>query len=465
MVDIGEILDAANRTSSDGPGSRPHYHVEGETSQVEPREDTSQPQAIAVLIGQLTPGGSERQLYMFLAHCDRTRWAPVVYVSGELGFWEAPIRKLGIPVVLLRGSFLAKMRQFRAACVANDTKCFFSWSSYTNGYGLALIGRGIRCIGSYRNALFADLPARGRWLWSWASLAGISTVVCNSPETQAQVAGRGGAGKQIVHVPNGVEIFAPEQVRAWREQWRTRLGLGDDAVLVLGAGRLAPQKNFALFIDVIAQVYREKPVQAIIAGADEGCLATLQCQVARLGLQEVIRFIGMVPDARELICAADIFMLSSDHEGMPNVVLEAVAAGVPCVATRVNSIDDLIEHGATGFVAAHSIDGLARHVARLAADADLRRAMGSRARAAIDCAYRPDQVVRQLWAVAEGSHEAFAETKTPRFKPTVLATFLVLLASGLLEGAASETFNLCGLDPIFVEDFKRSRLPVPLPLL
>lgn len=452
MVDIDEILVAAIRTASGGPGSRSHYHVEVETSQVQPCEGTSQ--AIAVLIGQLTQGGSERQLYMFLAHCDRTRWAPVVYVSGVLGFWEAPIRKLGIPVVLLGGSPLAKVRQFRAACIANDTKCFFSWSSYTNSYGLALIGSGIRRIGSYRNALFADLPTRGRWLWSWAGLVGISIVVCNSRETQTQVAGRSGSGKQVLYVPNGVQVFAPEQVRAWREQWRARLGLGDDAVLVLGAGRLAPQKNFARFIDVIAQVCRQVPIQAVIAGADEGCLGDLQDQVARLGLQEVIRFIGMVPDARELICAADIFMLSSDHEGMPNVVLEAVAAGVPCVATRVNSIDDMIEQGATGFVAAHSIDDLAQHVARLAADADLRRAMGSRARATIDSAYRPEQVARQLWAVAEG---AFAETKMPRFKPTKLAPFLVLLASGVLKDATSETLDLCGLEPIFREDFKHPR--------
>jgi hypothetical protein len=176
------------------------------------------------MIGQLTHGGSERQLYMFLAHCDRTRWAPVVYVSGELGFWEGPIAKLGIPVVLLRGHPLAKLRQFRAASIAQNAKCFFSWSSYTNGYALALTGRGGRRIGSFRNARFDDLPTRLRGLWTWLSLAGISIVVCNSCETRAQVASRGGSGKQVVYIPNAVEIFTPEQVRAWRGQWRARLG-------------------------------------------------------------------------------------------------------------------------------------------------------------------------------------------------------------------------------------------------
>jgi glycosyltransferase involved in cell wall biosynthesis len=364
-------------------------------------DGSNRPQIIAVMIGQLTNGGSERQLYMFLAHCDRARWAPIVYVSGELGYWEAPIRKLGIPIVLLRGGPLAKMWQFRAACIAQNVRCFFSWSSYTNGFGLALMGGGIRRIGSFRNALFDDLPTRLRWLWTWMSLAGISTVVCNSRETQAQFAGRSGSGKQVVYVPNAVGVSDPEQVRAWRGQWRARLGLRDDAVLVLGVGRLAPQKNFARFIDVIAQVSRQLPVQAVIAGEDKGCLSGLSGQTARLGLQKVIGFIGGVPNAHELMCAADIFLLSSDREGMPNVVLEAMAAGVPCVATKVNSIGDLIQHGVTGFVAAHNVDDLARHVVHLAADVGLRRAVGARARAEIERGYRQEQIAPQLWKLCE----------------------------------------------------------------
>ena len=73
------------------------------------RERSRAREAIAIMIGQLTPqGGSERQLYLFLAACDRERWAPVVYVSGALGSWEGRIRELGIPVVLLRGHPLCK---------------------------------------------------------------------------------------------------------------------------------------------------------------------------------------------------------------------------------------------------------------------------------------------------------------------------------------------------------------------
>ena len=196
-------------------------------------------------------------------------------------------------------------------------------------------------------------------------------------------------------------MFAPEQLSSWRAEWRCAVGLRDDAVLVLGVGRLAPQKQFARFIDVVARVRRQIPVQAVIAGGDQGCQADLEAQTARLGLQDAIRLLGRVPDAHELMSAGDIFLLSSDHEGMPNVILEAMAAGVPCVATRVNGVGDLIHHGETGFVAPHDADELAQHVIRLAADADLRRVVGVRARAAIARGYRQDDILRQLWMLCE----------------------------------------------------------------
>jgi glycosyltransferase involved in cell wall biosynthesis len=376
-------------------------HSTADNAQVNASDVSTQPQSISVLIGQLGKGGSERQLYLFLTRCDRTRWSPIVYAAGDLGSWEAPIRRLGIPVVQLRGGRLAKMFQFRSACIAQNSKCFFSWSSYTNGFALALPGRGVHHIGSFRNASFTDLPTSLRWFWSWMSLTGISTVVCNSRETTLEISGRSGSRRKVYFVPNAVEIFAPQQVQAWRKDWRARLGLRDNVVLVLGVGRLTPQKHFARFIDVIAQVRQQSPIHAVIAGRDFGCLADLESRLQQLGLQETVRFIGEVPDARELMCAADIFLLSSDHEGMPNVVLEAMAAGVPCVTTRVNSVGDLIQHGTSGFVAERDADDLANHVVRLATDTDLRRAMGARARAAIERRYQTADVMDQLWALCE----------------------------------------------------------------
>ncbi|TCR61528.1 glycosyltransferase family 4 protein [Bosea sp. BK604] len=359
------------------------------------------PEPVAVLIGQLSQGGSERQLFMFLTHCDRTRWAPVVYVSGELGFWEEQISALGIPIRLLTGSRLAKMYQFRAACAAQGARYFFSWSSYTNPFGLALLGMDVWRIGSFRNAQFADLPAFLRSAWAWASLSAVSLAVCNSQETYDEIALRKAERPRLVYVPNGVEPPTNDEIAVWRATWRARLGIGDDVVLVVGVGRLARQKRFDRFIQVIERVRKNVPVVAVVAGKDFGSLQDLERQVAQSDLNGVLRFIGTVPDARELISAGDILLLSSDHEGMSNVVLEAMSASVPPVVTRVNAVADLIEQGKTGFIADHDADDLARHVVRLARDCGLRRDIGERARSAVMLRYGSRAIAHQLWALCD----------------------------------------------------------------
>lgn len=355
------------------------------------------PLPIAIVIGQLTQGGSERQLAMFLARCDRARWSPTLYVSGELGPWEGPIRALGIPIRLLTGGPWAKLHGFYEACRAQRPTCFFSWSSYTNVYGLTLLGTPTRRIGSFRNALFSDLPTTFRAAWARASVAGISVAVCNSRDT---LEGLRTVGPRLaaVYVPNGVELPGPTAIEVNRRHWRAALGINQDEILVVGVGRLAPQKNFSLFLDVIARVTRDAPVRAVIVGDDMGELASLRERVERHRLGEVVRFLGRVADAREVICAADVFLLTSDHEGMPNVILEAMAAGIPCVATRVNAVADIIQPAETGFLAPSGDAGaLAAHVARLATDPALRKRIGSAARDAMMSGHDPDVVARHLW--------------------------------------------------------------------
>ncbi len=364
--------------------------------------------SIAIMIGQLVHGGSERQLYSFLANSDRTYWNPNVFVSGALGLWEKPIRDLGIPITLLHGGRLDKMLQFRAACAATGSEVFFSWSSHTNGFGLALAGSRVHRIGSFRNALFSDLPVRLRKLWEWSSLAGVSTIVCNSKEAKLACK-RESDRHDVFYVPNAVDVFPEQKVQEWRASWRKRLDVDEETPLIVGVGRLTPQKKFSRFIEVVARVAERFPVRAVIAGPDCGCMAELQQQISALGLERSVRLLGAVPEARELICAADVFLLSSDHEGMPNVLLEAMAAAVPCVTTPVNSVRDIIVSEQSGYVSSYDPAELAHCVSRLIEDRTLRRAIGKEARLRVETAHDPGNISATLWNICDQKYTTPSE--------------------------------------------------------
>ena len=357
------------------------------------------PHNIIIMIGQLAHGGSERQLFYFLRHCDRNRWTPIVCVSGELGYWEAPLRALGVQVILLNGSRLRKLATLRQICRSTGARCFFSWSSYTNAFAGALFGIGMQRIGSFRNADYADLPRRLRPLWKFLCLRSIRVAVCNSRETYNTIAALSHA--DVIFVPNAVDVYSPEQVRTHRTHWRQALGVREDQILIVGVGRIAPQKNFGRFIDAIGLARGVDSIRAVIAGRDFGERRDLEIRARMAGIDDIISFVGEVADARELICAADIFLLTSDFEGTPKVVLEAMSIGVACVTTPVHGVDDLSEGGASLRVVDPDPKILAGEILRLVGDAELRAQLGANARRLIRENFDPRSSADKLWALCE----------------------------------------------------------------
>jgi len=366
--------------------------------------DQNAPREIALVIGQLEHGGTERQLYFFLERYNPLEWKPTVFVSGGLGCWEERIRSIDVPVVQLRGDRIAKLLQFRAACLRQDIKCMFSWSSYTNGFALGLLGTGIKCIGSFRNSGWYDLPEDWRALWRWSSVAGVSTLVCNSQSTASMVAAT--YNRKIVHfVPNAVEIFPEHKRAAARAHWRAKLGVGEETALVVGVGRITSQKNFGRFVDAVAHLSPDLPVKAVIAGQDFGEQSAIEQRLVALNMKQRVKILGEIPDARDLICAADIFLLSSDYEGTPNVVLEAMAAKVPCVVTFVDGVRELISHEGNGLSTELNSEALGNAVARLVRDPILRRTLGAAAQCSV-LKYAVDNVAAELWAICAGASAA-----------------------------------------------------------
>ncbi|APZ93708.1 glycosyltransferase [Fuerstiella marisgermanici] len=131
---------------------------------------------------------------------------------------------------------------------------------------------------------------------------------------------------------------------------RNRFGF-DNQHIVLGAvGRLSEEKGFHHLIDAVAQLVADgRPIGLLIAG--EGHLKEqLQAQIDKRGLQNNVRLVGFLSDPRDLYRAIDIFVLSSLREGLPNVVLEAMASQRAVVTTNVNGIPRLVTNGENGIV-------------------------------------------------------------------------------------------------------------------
>lgn len=123
-----------------------------------------------------------------------------------------------------------------------------------------------------------------------------------------------------------------------------------DTKIVLSAGRLSEQKGFIFLIDA-AKICKDHKLNYRFFIAGSGKLeAALKSRVKQLELEDYVCFMGFIENLSALYQTADVFVLSSLFEGMPNVVMEAMAHGTPAIATRVNGADELIDHGKNGFL-------------------------------------------------------------------------------------------------------------------
>lgn len=149
-------------------------------------------------------------------------------------------------------------------------------------------------------------------------------------------------------IPNGVDIAALSSPLEVRPRTREELGVAPAEFLWLAIGRLLPQKDYTTLLHAFYPLAKA-PARLAIAG--EGpLLEELQQQTQLLGVASQVTFLGVRQDIGALLAAADGLVLSSAWEGMPNVVMEALASATPVVATEVGGVSELVEPGKSGFL-------------------------------------------------------------------------------------------------------------------
>ena len=187
-------------------------------------------------------------------------------------------------------------------------------------------------------------------------------------------------------IPNGVDLthFAPANKDASRDR---------RSQTVICTARLSYQKGIDVLLQAWNLVCKELPeARLIIAGT--GPIQTQLASIVRaLGLEKSVEFAGMQSDVVSLLHRAGIATLPSRWEGMPNAVLEAMACGIPCVATRVSGSEDIIEHGVNGLlVPPEDYQGLSQALLLLLRDPELACKYGEAARGTVEQNYSLEHI-------------------------------------------------------------------------
>jgi glycosyltransferase involved in cell wall biosynthesis len=197
--------------------------------------------------------------------------------------------------------------------------------------------------------------------------------------------------EKLVVIPNGVRV--PEMPRVPR----AALGVSEDAFLVCAAGRLSPEKGFDRVIEALATpTLRRRPVELMIAG-EGSARSTLAALAAARGVGARVHLLGHREDLPGVLKTADAFVLASLHEGMSNVLMEAMALGLPCVCTPVGGVEELMPPGEAGLVVeASAPEPIAAALGRLLDDPALARRLGAAARARMASEFSIEANVRRF---------------------------------------------------------------------
>jgi L-malate glycosyltransferase len=218
-----------------------------------------------------------------------------------------------------------------------------------------------------------------------ATFALNDAAIAVSAEVRQSMSPRSRARTRVV--VHGIDVAAIRQLRAERDTTRAELGIAPDQTLAVTVANFRAPKGYPDLLAAARMVADRstadgsRPVRFVIVG--QGPLESeLRQQHEALGLGSTVQILGYRADAARITAAADLFVLASHHEGLPVAVMEALAAGVPVVATSVGGLAEAVDDGRSGrLVPPSQPDRLATTVLELAADPAARERLGQGAAA------------------------------------------------------------------------------------
>lgn len=355
---------------------------------------------ICFLAGTLGQGGAERQLFYILQALCHAGATPRLLSLDRNGFWEQRINALGIRVTCLddNPSRLKRLVRVLQTLRSERPDVVQSQHFFTNAYA-GLAGRFVRIpsIGALRNDGRSEVQQCGRW-GGWLNLKSPAILAANSQVAIQYVGKRGIPTSRLCFLPNVVdtERFKPPVVDL------------PEPLTLLAVGRLVKQKRLDRFITIIGMLrnHHNLNVRGLIVGAGspgENLQSELESLARHWGLlPNHMRFRGSVADIESAYRESAVCVLTSDHEGTPNVLLEAMASGLPVVAANVGGVPGIVRDGHTGFlVEANDLDGFVARLAELVKNSARRKEFGHRARTMVEA----NHSLQRLPAYLDGIYE------------------------------------------------------------
>ncbi len=358
---------------------------------------SSRPKVLHIIPQLELLGGAERQLvYLVQALSEYFAFHVLFYDADELSHAGA-LRDLGIPVDFidrtrsLRGKwqFMLDLTQ-RVRDIEPDILQLWMMSAHLWG-SLAywLGGRPCPMVAAVRNAV----PSHRLMTLVYRMLMTYTAVVtCNTRRTRNDLLAHGICAQNVVYTPNGIDArpydtpTCPERLK---QTWRIPAG----KVVIGTIGRIVAQKNPIMFVGMARLLTRTHTDVHFVMVGDGVLRGQVEDAISRYGLNDMFTLVGTQCDIAAWLHVFDVFVLTSNYEGLPNAVMEAMCARLPVVATAVGGVPELLLHGQSGLlVEPNDMAGLVQHVAHLLYDRQGRETLGQQGRQAIETHYGMDRM-------------------------------------------------------------------------